>query len=155
MFILDFFFESVNGVFDYSGYSGYALIFANISEVNILINCSSFSTGIQYDYVKGSETRLLHVYRGVSVIFENVVFKEFKIKEEQFIRIGENETSAFKQSELIFVNVEFINIVQFNKKNLGIIDVNNSVVILENVKYNTSTQGDKAFLHLFVIYMYM
>jgi hypothetical protein len=144
-------FKSSNGAFNYKN-SNDSLIFANISGIEVVINTCSFLTASGYNYNTGSDCRLLHAWKGVSVIFENVIAKTFHVRNVNCFRVGDSTDSSVI-TYVSYVGDDFTNITMVGAD--ALILVTNAIVNLENSNFTNVGQGGKPFLHMFFFFFFI
>jgi hypothetical protein len=103
-------FESENGEFNYSPVADCALIFTDLSGVEVLIERCNFITSHKYNFDSGSSSRLIHAFKGACIILKDVMIEQFKNNGDigaEFIRIGDESENTFLRTKISLVGVNF------------------------------------------------
>jgi hypothetical protein len=145
-------FESENGEFNYSvaDEDGCALILADLSGVEVVIERCDFITNTGYNFDIGSSSCLIHAFKGACIILKDVVIERFKNNGgigAEFIRIGDESENTFPRTEIWLVGVNFNNLKTISS---AVIEIKNGLVNLENSTFLAIDVGDKTFMHAYI-----
>jgi hypothetical protein len=112
-----------------------ALIYSDVSNVQISIVSCSFTTGTRYDYAVGSNTALLCVHNGATLSLSNVIISRFNVLNRNFIDIS----GGYPVVSSSFTNVTIAYVIAYDESKVrGIVHLSNATVVFQGCFFNES-----------------